>query len=98
MSSPRWSLGPNNIKPLLGRRSIMMLKVSHKFARANQEKISANILYCTAVSIIATRGLQRLTHKRLDVEEEHADDAMAGAVQPTKVHDGILRHQVSNCA
>ena len=39
-----------------------------------------------------------MTYKSLEVEEEHADDAMAGAVQTTKVYEGILWHLVSNYA
>ena len=46
MRSPVWFLPPNNTRPSLGRRSIMILNVNHKFARANQEKISENMLYC----------------------------------------------------
>ena len=45
MRSPMWLL-PSNPNPSLGRRSIMILNVNHKFARANQEKISENMLYC----------------------------------------------------
>jgi hypothetical protein len=48
MRSPVWLLPPNNTRPSLrvSGRSIMILNVNHKFARANQEKISENMLYC----------------------------------------------------
>ena len=46
MSSPVWLLGPNKTTPWSGRRSMMILNVNHKFARANQEKVSENMLYC----------------------------------------------------
>jgi hypothetical protein len=59
MSRPVWLLGPNKTKPSSGRRSMMILKVNHKFARANQEKIRENTLYYIEIeiSVIATRSL-----------------------------------------
>lgn len=32
-----------------------------------------------------------MTHKGLNVEEEHAEDTMAGLVKSEEVHDSILR-------
>jgi len=90
MRSPVWLLPPNNTRPSLGGRSIMILNTSHKFARANQEKISEKILYCRVFNHRKKRVHNILTYKSLDVEEEYADDAMAGAVQTTKVYDSVL--------
>ena len=37
---------PKAYIPLLGRRSMMILKVSQRLAKANHEKMRENILYC----------------------------------------------------
>ena len=75
----------------------MILNVNQRFARANQEKVSENMLYCTRDFNEGTRDRQSMTHKGLDMEEEHAEDAMAGLVQSEEVHDSILRCQISDC-
>lgn len=38
-----------------------------------------------------------MTHKSLNVEEEHADDTMARLVKSEEVYDSILKSQVSDC-
>ena len=73
-----------------------MLNVNHRFARANQEKISENILYCTTNVSEGTRNQQRMTHKGLNVKEEHADDTMARLVKSEEVHHSILESQLSD--
>jgi hypothetical protein len=69
----------------------MILNVNQRFAKANQEKVSVNTLYCTKSFNEGTRDQQSMTHKGLQVEEEHADDTMARLVQSAEVHDSILR-------
>jgi len=73
----------------------MILNVNQRFARANQEKISENMLYCTTNINKGTRDKQSTTHKGLNVKEEHADDTMARLVKSEEVHDSVLRSQVS---
>jgi hypothetical protein len=75
---------------------MIMLNVNQRFARANQEKISENMLYCTTNINEGTRDQQSMTHKSLNVEEEHADDTMARLVKSEEVYDSILRSQVSD--
>jgi hypothetical protein len=91
-----WLLPPKSTRFSLGRRSIIILNVNQRFARANQEKVSENILYCTTNINEGTRDQQSMTHKGLNVEEEHADDTMARFVESEEVHDSILRSQVSD--
>ena len=91
-----WLLPPKSTTFSLGRRSIIILNVNQRFARANQEKTSENMLYCTKNFNEGTRDQQSMTHKGLKVEEEHADDAMARFVKSEKVYDSILRSQVSD--
>jgi hypothetical protein len=91
-----WLLPPKSTTFSLGRRSIMILNVNQRFARANQEKISENTLYCTTNINEGTRDQQSMTHKGLNVEEEHADDTMARLVKSEEVYDSILRSQVSD--
>jgi hypothetical protein len=74
----------------------MMLNVNQRFAGANQEKISVNTLYCTKEFNEGTRNQQSMTHKGLDVEKEHANEAMLGLVQSREVDESILRYQMSD--
>ena len=74
----------------------MILNVNQRFARANQEKTSENMLYCTANINEGTRDQKSMTHKGLNVQEEHADDTMTRLVKPEEVHDSILRSQMSD--
>lgn len=76
---------------------MIILNVNQRFARANQEKISENTLYYTKNINEGTKDQQSMTHKSLDVEEEHADDTMARLVKSEEVHNSILRSQVSDC-
>ena len=77
---------------------MIILNVNQRFARANQEKISENTLYYTKNINEGTKDQQSMTHKSLDVEEEHADDTMARLVKSEEVHNSILRRsQVSDC-
>ena len=55
---------------------MMILNVNQRFARANQENTSVNTLYCTKEFNKGTRDQQSMTHKGLEMEKEHADDAM----------------------
>ena len=93
ISSPLWLLPPKSTKFELGR---VILSVSQKFARANQDKISENMLYCTTNINEDTGDQPSMTHKGLKVEEEHADDTMARLVKLEEVHDSILRSKVSD--
>ena len=86
-----WLLPPKSTIPELGRRSIIILNVNQRFARANQEKKSENMLYCITNINDSTGDQPSMTHKGLNVEEEHADDTMARLVKSEKVHDSILR-------
>ncbi len=54
------------------------------------------MLYCTANINEGTKDQQSMTHKGLNVEEEHADDTMARLVKSEEVYDSILRSQVSD--
>ena len=71
---------PKSTRFSLGRRSIIILNVNQRFARANQEKVSENILYCTTNINEGTRDQQSMTHKGLNVEEEHADKVVTTLV------------------
>ena len=53
----------------LGTRSMIMEKVSHKFAKANQEKTRLIRLYCAD-----ELQTQMFTHYGLNMEHEHATD------------------------
>jgi hypothetical protein len=96
ISSPVWLLPPKNTIFSLGSRSIIILNVNQRFARANQEKISENMLYCTTNINQGTGDQLSMTYKGLNVEEEHADDTMARLVKSEEVHNSILRSKVSD--
>ena len=69
---------PKILTPCVGSKSMMILNVSQMFASANQEKTRVKTLYCSPPSALphqAKRG--GYTYEGLDVEEEHADDAVA---------------------
>jgi hypothetical protein len=91
-----WLLPPKSTIFSFGRRSIIILNVNQRFARANQEKRSENTLYCTTNINEGTRDQQSMTHKGLNVEKEHAEDTMAGLVKSEEVYDSILGSQVSD--
>jgi hypothetical protein len=91
-----WLLPPKSTKFELGRRSIIILNVNQRFASANQENISENMLYCTTNISEGTADQPSMTHKGLNVEEEHADNTMARLVKSEEVHDSILRSKVSD--
>ena len=67
---------------------MMMLNVSHKLASANHEKTRENVLYCSGVSYGNTIA-RDATRQCLNVEEEHADDAVRGAVDSRKVGERV---------
>jgi hypothetical protein len=96
ISSPVLLLPPKSTRFSLGRRSIIILNVNQRFARANQEKMRENMLYCTTYINDGTVDQPSMTHKGLNVEEEHANDTMARLVKSEEVHDSILRSNVSN--
>jgi hypothetical protein len=91
-----WLLGPKSTRFEFGRRSIIILKVNQRFARANQEKTSENTLYCTTNINEGTKDQQSMTHKGLNVEKEHAEYTMARLVKSEEVYDSILRSRVSD--
>lgn len=72
-----------------GRSSIIMEKVSHKFARANQEKTREKTLYCECIQILGFIETNDVTHQSLNVEEEHANNTMAGFVEPEEMHESV---------
>ena len=79
--------------PWPGRRSMMMLNVSHMLARENQVKISVKMLYY--VQVLGQRDPLNVrestgTYKGLDVEEEHANDTMARPVELEEVDNTVL--------
>lgn len=67
-----------------------MLNVSHKLAKANQVKTKDAMLYCSPSLAIEADVRLKGTHESLDVEEEHADDAMARLIKPVEVDEGVL--------
>jgi hypothetical protein len=91
-----WLLPPKSTTFSPGRRSIIILNVSQRFARANQEKISKNTLYYITKIKECIRNQQSMMHEGLKVEEEQVDDAMARLVQSEEVHDSILRSQLND--
>ena len=84
-------LPPKMTMPWSGSRSMMILNVSQMFARANQEKISEKILYYSTFSAQRSSwSKSTTTYQCLDVEEEHANNAMARPVESEEVHNGVL--------
>jgi hypothetical protein len=60
---------------------MMMLKVSHMLAKANQENISEKMLYFSQVVRNSSPSKWVIyTHKGLNMEENHADNAMTRLV------------------
>lgn len=80
---------PKNVRPSEGSSSMMMEKVNQMLARANHEKIKLKTLYYTRHQRMNSRNRES-TYNSLDVEEEHANDAMAGPVELEEVDERIL--------
>lgn len=82
---------PKKMMFWLGSRSIMIANVSQMFASANHEKTKLKMLYC--ISQLARSYMRLLaagTYQCLDVEEEHANDAVTRTIQLEEVDDSIL--------
>ena len=81
---------------------MMMSKVSHKLASANQEKMSDRMLYCRdrqrQTELFAFRDRPARAYNSLDVEEEHANQAVTRLVKPEEVDESVLSQAVSRRA
>ena len=69
----------------------MMLNVSQRLAKANQEKIREKILYYKYHQVLTEIPRTKIiTYQGLHMQEEHADNSMTGFIKHKEVHKSVL--------
>lgn len=69
----------------------MMLNVSQRLAKANQEKTREKILYCKCHQVLTEiTKVKWTTYQGLQMQEEHADNAVTGFIKHKEVHKSVL--------
>lgn len=69
---------------------MMILKVNQRFASANQENTSEKTLYCAEEVSESQASKSAGTHDSLNVEEEHANEAVTRPVQLEEIDESVL--------
>ena len=73
---------------------MIILNVNQRLARANHENTREKTLYWNHELIVWDQRRDYSTDDGLDMEEEHADDAVSGPVQLEEVDKSVLYNEL----